>query len=152
MAEVDRKALGDIAERIRRRRRELEMRQEDLATKAELSKSYVSEIESGSVAANGLIYLRIAEALDVPVQWVLTGDVLLGHDQDQSPLNAEVITIPPLVSEMAEELRWSHKRTLDVAAALCAVAARRTQGGKKWEPSRELILRVAGAIADEEVQ
>lgn len=151
MAEVDRKALGDIAERIRRRRRELEMRQEDLATQAELSKSYVSEIESGSVAANGLIYLRIAEALDVPVQWVLTGNVL-GHDQHQSSLNAEVITIPPLVSEMAEELQWSHKRTLDVAAALRAVAARRTQGGRKWEPSRELILRVAGAIADEDVQ
>src|SRR2546430_299110 len=123
MAEPNEK-LVSIGERIRRRRRELEMTQEDLATAAELSKSFVSEIEGGQAAATGLVYLRIANALDVSIQWLLTG----AEPEENRELPGPV-RIPPLLSEIAEEKRWSHHRTLDVAAALDAIIARRTREG-----------------------
>jgi transcriptional regulator with XRE-family HTH domain len=134
--------LGPIGERIRQRRRELGLTQEALADAAGLSKSFISEMETGLAAANGLLYLRVAAALDVEVQWLLTG---LVPERASRP-----VSVPPLLSKIAEEKGWSHKRTLDVAAALGAVVARRTLEGRRWEPTRDEILRIASALPDED--
>lgn len=137
-------ALTAIGDRVRTRRRQLEMTQEKLAEEAELSKSFISEVESGQTAANGLVYLRIAQALDVDVQWLLTGEVRAAPRSAAGP-----VEIPKLLSEVAEEKRWSHRRTLDVAAALQGIVARRTRAGQRWELSRELILKIASALPEE---
>jgi DNA-binding XRE family transcriptional regulator len=65
--------LTGIGARVRLRRRELDLTQESLASKAGVSKSFVSEVEGGQTAAGGLVYLQIADALDVTVEWLLTG-------------------------------------------------------------------------------
>lgn len=132
-----------IGDRVRARRRQLELTQEKLAEAAELSKSFVSEVEGGQAAATGLVYLRIAQALDVDVQWLLTGEGAAARPP------AGPVEIPELLSQVAEEKHWSHRRTLDIAAALQGIVARRTRGGQKWELNRDLILKIASALRDE---
>lgn len=144
MGDTDREgALQAIGLRIRQRRRELNITQERLAELANLSKSFVSELEGGSTAANGLVYLGVAQALGVQVQWLLTGAVAESIEPQITP-----VTIPPLLSKIAEEKGWSHRKTMDIGAALQGIVARRTQNGDAWEPTRELILKIAKALGD----
>ena len=135
------RALIEIGARIRQRRTESHLTQERLAEQAEVSKSFISEVESGATAASGLVYLRIARALDVSVQWILSGaeDIALGESSSEP-------VIHPLLSEIAEREGWTHRETLEIAAALHGVVARRTRSGQKWEPSREVISAIAKAL------
>ena len=100
MSEGTREArLAEIGKRIRQRRRELDLTQEELAEAAGVSKSFVSEVEGGQTAANGLIYLRLADNLEVTVQWLLTGT----SPEGASRRNPERLEIPPLLSQIAEQ-------------------------------------------------
>jgi transcriptional regulator with XRE-family HTH domain len=134
--------LKEIGVRIRTRREDLGMTQEELGQRAELSKSRISEIEKGSSAANGLAYLGIAEALEVPVEWLLTGEGPAARKAGPPPIS-------PMLSDLAEKEGWSHRLTVEVAAAMSAVHARRTAGGKTPEYTREQILKLAEALKEE---
>lgn len=136
-------ALKEIAVRVRQRRAERGLTQEELAHLAGVSKSFVSEIEAGTRGASGLKYLALAEALEVEVQWLLTG-------REKPVAQTQPPVIPPEVSQVAESEGWSHKLTLDVATVLQGLVARRTRGGHAWKPNREYILRVARAIQEAE--
>lgn len=140
MDKRDPEALAAIGGRIRQRRRELNLTQEVLAENAEVSKSFVSEIEGGRTSASGLIYLRIANTLDVSVEWILTGEL-----PEMPMIKQERIAIPGFVAELAEEEGWSYGETLDVAAALQTVVARRSKG-RGWEPGREELRALAAAV------
>jgi len=129
-----------IGARVRQRRRELNLTQEALAGMAALSKSFVSEVESGQTSPSGLVYLKLAEALGVSVEWLLRGEL-----PEALAVNAGDVRIPPLVAELAEEQGWSYGETLDVAAALQSIVARRTRGGG-WQPEREQVLALARAV------
>lgn len=142
-AERDPRLLA-IGRRLRERRRERKLTQDALAERAEISKSHLSEIEGGQTGAGGLIYLRLAEALEVPVQWILTGEGL-------PPSEDRLTQILPEVSAVADEEGWSHRRAIDVSAALNAVTARRTAGGTRQQSySRDYIIRVARALEEPE--
>jgi transcriptional regulator with XRE-family HTH domain len=133
-------ALVAIGTRVRQRRREIDLTQEELAEKAGLSKSFVSEVEGAQAAASGLMYMKLARVLDVSVEWLLTGDL------PESPVvRPSDIQIPPFVAELAEEQGWSYAHTLDVAAALQTIVARRTRG-RRWKPGREELLALAAAV------
>ncbi len=136
----DEQALVAIGGRVRQRRRELSLTQEGLAERAGLSKSFVSEVEGGQASASGLMYLKLARALDVSVEWVLTG----GLPERQVAQTSDIL-IPAAVAELAEEQGWSYSETLDVAAALQTVVARRTRG-RRWEPGREELIALANAV------
>jgi hypothetical protein len=56
----------------------------------------------------------------------------------------------PIVSQIADELGWSHQKARDVAEALARIVARRTRDGRRWVPTREQVLAVAEAIEDPE--
>jgi transcriptional regulator with XRE-family HTH domain len=133
-------ALAAIGGRVRQRRRELGLTQEDLSERSGLSKSFISEVEGGQASASGLMYLKLAEALEVSVEWLLTGEL------PESPLVRPTdVAIPPFVADVAEEQGWSYGETLDVAAALQTVVARRTHG-RKWQPSRDDLIALAKAL------
>lgn len=132
--------LAEIGHRIRQRRRELDLTQEALADKAGLSKSFVSEVEGGQASASGLICLRIAAALDVSVEWILTGGL-----PEVPIVGPKELQIPESVAELAEEEGWSYGETLDVAAALQTVVARRSKG-RRWEPGRADLRALAAAV------
>jgi transcriptional regulator with XRE-family HTH domain len=64
----------EIAERLYKRRKDQHLTQEELAKRAEVSKSFMSELESGVTSGNVLTYIRLARALDCSVQFLLTGE------------------------------------------------------------------------------
>lgn len=55
---------------VRRRRRELDLTQEDLAEKANLARTYITNLEAGKINASLETIVRLAEALEVSV-WAL---------------------------------------------------------------------------------
>jgi DNA-binding XRE family transcriptional regulator len=142
MAKADEDRAREIGARIKVRRLELGLTQEELAESASMSKSFVSELEGGRSVASGIVYLNIAKALDLNVHHLLTGD--------SPPVEAPVDAFQrvPMVSEVADELGWSHRKARDVAEALSRIVARRTRDGRPWVPTREQILAVAEALED----
>lgn len=132
--------LAAIGARAKQRRRELDITQETLATRTGLSKSFVSEVEGGQVAASGLMYLKLAEALGVSVEWLLTGEL-----PESTIVRPSDVEIPAFVAQIAEEEGWSYGETLDVATALQSVVARRTRG-RRWQPSRDDLIALAAAV------
>jgi transcriptional regulator with XRE-family HTH domain len=133
-------ALAAIGSRVKQRRRELSLTQETLAEKAGLSKSFVSEVEGGQASASGLMYLRLAEALEVSVEWLLTGET-----PERPIVSPSDVQIPSFVADVAEEQGWSYGETLDVAAALETYVARRTRG-RRVQPGREELIALADAL------
>lgn len=144
MTKAEQERAREIGGRIKARRSELGLTQEALAERAGTSKSFVSELEGGRSVASGLVYLKIASALDVNVDWLLTGNVAATEAQ------TDPFKRVPLVSEIADELGWSHRKAVDVAEALSRIVARRTRDGKRWVPSREQILAVADALDEDD--
>lgn len=63
-------SLGD---RVRRLRRERSWTQDQLAAAAGVSKSFVSEVESGASQPRGPVLVRIATALKSSLDYLLTG-------------------------------------------------------------------------------
>lgn len=57
---------------IRRRRRELDFSQEELAERAEMHRTYISDIERGVVNPSLELIEKLAEALDVTVAELFT--------------------------------------------------------------------------------
>ncbi|NOU30071.1 MAG: helix-turn-helix transcriptional regulator [Polyangiaceae bacterium] len=144
MEKLEQERAREIGGRIKVRRKELGLTQEGLAERIGGSKSFMSELEAGHCIASGLVYLRIAGALDVNIDWVLTGN-LPAAEVDTDPFKRV-----PLVSKIAEELGWSHRRAVDVAEALSRIVARRTRDGHRWEPSRDRILAVDAALKEDD--
>ena len=71
--EGDRLRLHAIGRRVRGRRLELGLTQDQVRERSGLSKSFLSEIESGKRAASVLSCIRLAAALEVEVEWLLCG-------------------------------------------------------------------------------
>lgn len=138
--------LAAIGLRVRDRRLELDLTQDQLRQRAGVSKSFLSEVEGGKRAASGLNYLQLAEALDVDIAWLLKGV--------ETP-SSEVVPperpppVHPLLANIAESRGWTYARTAEAASMLNAVCARRTRGGAKWEPTVEYVERLAKLIDDE---
>jgi transcriptional regulator with XRE-family HTH domain len=142
MDKADADRVREIGARIKERRLELGLTQEVLAERARASKSFVSELEGGHSVASGIVYMNIARALDLNVHYLLTGD----SPPAEAPV--DVFQRVPIVSQIGDELGWSHRKARDVAEALSRIVARRTRDGRPWVPTREQVLTVAEALED----
>jgi transcriptional regulator with XRE-family HTH domain len=93
-----------VGERIKKRRLELEWTQDQLAQKAGISKSFLSDLENGkrSVSANNL--LDIARALGVSLDFLMTGEA--SEDQQNE------VPIPASLARFAADDGLSFKQTL----------------------------------------
>jgi transcriptional regulator with XRE-family HTH domain len=83
MSNTDRrtqKALRAVALRVRERRLELGISQEELALRAGLHRTYVSDIERGNrnIAITNLV--RLADALELPVADIFSAEIFLEPD------------------------------------------------------------------------
>ncbi len=133
----------EIGARIKARRLELGLTQEALAERSGTSKSFLSELEGGRSVGSGIVYLKIASALDINVHYLLTGNA------PTDDALVDVFQRVPLVSQIADELGWSHRKARDVAEAFARIVARRTREGRRWVPTREQILAIAAALEEE---
>jgi y4mF family transcriptional regulator len=96
--------MASVGERIRERRAELGWTQDQLAQKAGISKSFLSDLENGkrSVGANNL--LDIARALGVSLDFLMTGTA----SQDQR----SEVPIPASLARFAAEEGLTFRQTL----------------------------------------
>jgi transcriptional regulator with XRE-family HTH domain len=76
-------AIRAVAARVRERRLELGISQEELAHRAGLHRTYVSDVERGSrnIAITNVV--RLADALQVPVADLFSAGVFLRLDGDR---------------------------------------------------------------------
>ena len=96
--------LMQIAQRIIARRKKLGLTQEALAEKAELTTQFVSYAESGKRSMRPENLLKMALALEVSADYLLTGDIidkdiLLISDKMQSLTPAQFRAIENIIDE-----------------------------------------------------
>jgi y4mF family transcriptional regulator len=65
--------MSQLGDRIRDRRTALELKQEDLAAKAGISKSFLSDLENGKSSVGAETLLDIARVLGVSLDALMTG-------------------------------------------------------------------------------
>ncbi|MEK6676175.1 MAG: LexA family transcriptional regulator [Planctomycetota bacterium] len=86
---IKKRATESVADRIRRRRRELNLSQTELAKSAAVNQGYISEIERGLANPSKRTIDALAVALNMP-QGVLIG----GGDEHDSPQPLETRELP----------------------------------------------------------
>jgi transcriptional regulator with XRE-family HTH domain len=114
--------MAVIGERIKERRNELRWTQEQLAQKAGISKSFLSELENGkrSVSANNL--LDLARALSVSLDYLMTG-------QEKGGRQAE-LQIPASLAQFAGDAGLSFRQALTLLEMQRQVVAHRSAAKK----------------------
>lgn len=110
-------ALGD---RIKAIRGSLGWTQDKLAKEAGISKSFLSEIENGKANVSGENLLKIANALNASLDYLMKGDTAGAAERPKH------VEIPAELSDVSEVLSLSYKTTLDLLYAHQSLVARRS--------------------------
>lgn len=93
--------LQEIGNRITDRRKKLGMTQETLAEKADVTTQFVSYAESGKRAMRPENLLKIANALGVSTDYLLTGDII---DKDLLLLSKKLSKLTPSQLRIIENI------------------------------------------------
>jgi transcriptional regulator with XRE-family HTH domain len=135
--------MATTGERIREVREKRSMTQDQVASQAKISKSFLSEIENNKRNVSSQALLRIANILGASVDYLLTGE------SKESALKGPTV-IPPELSRAAEELQLTFNQTVDLLEAQRSVIARRTRKSIKnltvedWKELHKTLKRVFG--------
>lgn len=86
----------DIGERIRKRRKELQITQTQISEKIGISSGNLSGIESGKNLPSATALIGLSEILDVSTDWLLKGNSLLLENlsPDEQQLLSEYRSFP----------------------------------------------------------
>lgn len=131
-----------FGERIRQKRTELGWTQDALATKANLSKAFLSELETGKRGAGAKTLLDISTALGVSIDYLMTG---AGAAENAEPRD---VGIPAGLVTLAREKSLSLEQTLVLLDMQRQIVAHRSTGqkgtagfdwGKFYESVREYL-------------
>jgi transcriptional regulator with XRE-family HTH domain len=113
--------MATVGDRIREIRQKRGMTQDQLASKAILSKGFLSDVENNKTDIGSSSLLKIADALGASIDYLLRGEV-----SEEGP-SLKPVQIPPELSEAARESGWSYAETLEVLKAHDSVIAYRTK-------------------------
>lgn len=117
--------MPTLGERVRQLRERRHLTQDELATKAKLSKGFLSDIENNKRNVGSQFLLRIATALGASADYLLTGK------EDDDMLAQTPVVVPRELSEYAEAERLGYKETMELLAARNSVVARRSNQDTK---------------------
>jgi transcriptional regulator with XRE-family HTH domain len=137
--------MAGVGERIKARRLELEWTQDQLAQKAGISKSFLSDLENGkrSVGADNL--LDIARALGVSTDHLMTGKI------SEKPVTE--VPIPVSLAKFAAEEGISFRKTLMILdmqkQILAHRSAKKKQDGLESVDWRKFYESVKEFLEDE---
>lgn len=96
--------MAGVGERIKARRLELEWTQDQLAQKAGISKSFLSDLENGKRSVGAENLLDIARALGVSIDFLMTGTA------SEKPVTE--VPIPATLAKFAAEEGLSFRETI----------------------------------------
>lgn len=101
--------------------------QDELASRAEVSKSFLSELENDHALPGGELLLRLADVLGTTTDYLLRGAVM-EHEAIAAP-----VEIPSELASLAQELNLSFQATTALLDARRLVVGRRgKQDIKDW--------------------
>lgn len=109
--------LGD---RIREIRQSLGWTQGQLAKEAQISKSFLSEIENSKSDVSGEKLLKIANALNASLDYLMKGE------SSENNKMTKPVEIPHELSEMAEENGLAYQETITTLKTHQSLMARRS--------------------------
>ena len=93
--------LSEIGKRIEERRKKLGLTQENLAEKSNVTTQFVSYAESGKRAMRPENLLKVAEALNVSTDYILTGRII---DKDLLLLSNKLQQLTPTQIRLIESI------------------------------------------------
>lgn len=114
--------------RVAQLRKERGWKQKELADNADISITFLSEIENDKRTMGSNVLLRVADALGVSLDYIVKGEL------DSAPAK-KPLTIPHELEKAAEEKGWSFKIIKDLLNFREFVIARR--GEEKGADSKE---------------
>ena len=111
--------MATVGERIKEVREAKGWTQDRLATEADISKSFLSEVEKHGKNISLDLLLKVATALGASVGYLASGE-------GSQPGERKPVVIPIELSEAAEELHLSYPETLDLLESYSSIVARRS--------------------------
>jgi len=115
--------MATVGERIREVREAKGWTQDKLATEADISKGFLSEVEKHGKNISLDLLLKVATALGASVGYLASGE-------GPQPGERKPVVIPVELSEAAEALHLSYPETLDLLEAYNSIVARRSNRHK----------------------
>ena len=134
--------MATAGDRIRELRDRRKMTQDQLATAADMSKSFLSDVENNNRNVSSQTLLRIATVLETSVDYLLSGAT--------AEIVRKPVVIPPNLSQAAAELNLSYNRTLELLDAHDSVFARRSTKSRseftvdEWKKLYQALKKVFG--------
>src|SRR5208283_369617 len=128
-----------LGERIKLIRQSLKWTQDKLAQEAQISKSFLSEIENDKTNVSGDSLLKIANALNTSLDYLMKGENI---DEGEKP---KLVEIPSALSDMADARGLSYRSTLKLLSihhSLIAKRSSREKKGMKKEDWQDLYDRL----------
>ena len=113
-----------VGTRIRARRGELGWTQDKLATKAGISKGFLSDLENGKRGVSAETLLDIGRVLGVSLDHLMKGET------DEQSVRSEV-EIPTDLAEFASAVGLSFRQTMTLLQMQRQIIAHRTGGGER---------------------
>jgi len=110
---------SQLGARIRKIRTDKSLTGQELAKLSKISATYLSEVERGLSDVSGEKLIRIAEALCVDIQDLISSG-------QTTMATSENISIPLALSEAAEELHLSFRNTVRLLQGAQSLTARRS--------------------------
>lgn len=114
-----------VGERVKRRRTELALTQDELAQKAGISKSFLSDLENGKRSIGAETLLDLGRAMSVSLDFLMTGEES-GEQEPQAQ-------IPPDLASFAADQGLSVRDTLTLLHMQKQIVATRKAAGKRAE-------------------
>ena len=93
--------LEEVGDRIATRRKDLGLTQEALAEMSEVTTQFISYAESGKRAMRPENLLKVANALEVSVDYLLTGQII---DRDKLLLSRKIDKLSPEQTRIIESI------------------------------------------------
>lgn len=117
--------MATVGERIKTRREELEWKQDDLATRAKISKSFLSDIENGKRNVGADKLLDIARALNLSLDYLMTG-----KSAEKAKTTQQEVQIPNALAEFAADAGLSFRQVIALLEMQNQIIAHRSSTKK----------------------
>lgn len=117
--------MTTVGERIKSRREELGWKQDDLASKASISKSFLSDLENGKRNVGADKLLDIARALSLSLDYLMTG-----KNSERAKQASQELQVPKALAEFAEESGLTFRQAIALLEMQNQIIAHRSSTKK----------------------
>lgn len=121
--------MSTLGQRIKEKRLELNWTQDELCTRARISKGFLSDIENGKQKIGAEKLLDLATVLGTTLDYLMTGS---GGEVEQ-----EQIQVPPALAKFAERENLSFQQMLAMLDMQRRIVAHRNRSGEKELDEKE---------------